>query len=348
MLAIGRSAPRSRGFSLVELLAVIAIIGTLVGLLLPAVQAAREAARLATCTNNMKQIGVALHNYHDAMKVFPPGCPVAQPGTSTVRTDIYMYGGSRSTTPTSGANSLSDLNNCNFAPWTVRLLPMLEESAAYATCDINQLFKANSTSGFGGAAANLSLWNTPMPVFKCPSYQGTNQEKNWLNYMGCVGGGVAGVTYIQNDNGTQRPVYLNGLFGLNSSARLKDVTDGTSKTFLVGETVYNLDARSDGWHPNEQHTGWASSARQFSGDNSGWFYPTTLAGAEFAINSIAPANTLTVPLYKYCHSLFGSVHPGVCQFLMGDGSVRTVAEIIDVTLYKQLAARNDSSVVEDF
>ncbi|HUQ73027.1 MAG TPA: DUF1559 domain-containing protein [Planctomycetaceae bacterium] len=211
---------RRRAFTLIELLVVIAIIAVLIALLLPAVQQAREAARRTQCRNNLKQIGLALHNYHDIAAMLPPGW-------------IGV---------TSGQPDVSGINGWG---WAARLLPQIDQGPLYNTINFNVQV---------GAAANASPRTTVLPAFRCPSDVGP--AKWFIPAAGTTTplaevaaasySGVFGKDEVDLCNGLAPgvPCLSNGVFFLNSRVRFADVIDGLSTTLLVGERVTR---ESSGW-----------------------------------------------------------------------------------------------------
>jgi len=316
---------RSGGFTLVELLVVIAIIGILIALLLPAVQSAREAARRTQCSNNLKQITLAIHNYHSAHKSFPPGGITKIP-KSTCLLDCQTSG-NRATW--GGAN------------WAVMILPYLEDTARYDLYDFSGSFSALY---WVPGSTNFSVQFQPNPKFQCPSDPNSRPEICNTNYFGCQGGGA---TYLCAGSGGVFPrvCFHNGIFHNNSSFRISHVADGTSNVFLVGETKYC--PHPDG-HATGAYASWDSALRIYPG--TVYPFPLGLCAAMEAINSAEwptwnPSRTFTGDVAS---STFGSLHPGGCHFGMADGSVHFISETIDMALYRGLGAREDGFPVGGF
>lgn len=215
---------RKRGFTLVELLVVIAIIGVLVALLLPAIQAAREAARRSKCTSNMKNFGLALQTYHDSLKTFPPGgCAPAGEGMS----ENHIY------------SSLHTM-----------LLPYFEEEALKSLYDTRRTWQKQTQ--IKDANGNSVVPATVIPVYNCPSSDGENPKEDkqltkvfLIAVMGSyVDGQLYGTShYVLSkgiaDNWTKFPgkqvKQLRGMFDLNWAVPIRKITDGTSKTIALGE-----------------------------------------------------------------------------------------------------------------
>jgi prepilin-type N-terminal cleavage/methylation domain-containing protein len=222
-----RPPTRSAAFTLVELLVVIAIIGILVAMLLPAVQAAREAARRAQCLNHFKQAGLALHNYHSALNKFPPGSIYDHPSCNGV--SVY-----------------------NGPGWGVLILPYIEEQA------IDDMWMDEGGVGIYGPN-NVKVPGNRIDFFMCPSDQqdellgvGGNGIRWWNTNMGGVADSTTAWTddlqcFIGDNRPLLNPVSGDGMLNNKAAHRIKDVGDGTSKTLFVGEITGGESGSGRGW-----------------------------------------------------------------------------------------------------
>ena len=314
-----------RGFTLVELLVVIAIIGLLIGLLLPAVQAARESARRSSCVNNLKQLGVALHNYHDARRAFPMG--------------------NRCTTSALPPQSASPGDpTATREPWTIHVLPYSDNVALYNRFDFNQPFLShvvNSTlrqeTTLPGTNPNPAAQNTVNPLFKCPSDPESPESPLKNNYFGVMGGGL-GAAWTASTAATPYQIYNNGILFLNSARGIKNITDGTSKTFLVGETIYQYNT------PSEKFYGWGQGTRTRL-DYADRCFLQNVAATKSQINSKPQQDATGLHPYAIWQTTFSSSHPGGTQFLTADGGVSFVSETVNLTIYRQMGVINDGAPV---
>ena len=325
MVAYRRNA---NGFTLVELLVVIAIIGILIALLLPAVQAAREAARRSKCSNSMKQIGLAIHNYHDTYRAFPAG------------TWMYRQNGTKYVPDCS-----SSMGSTRRAPWTVSILPYMELQALYDQCNFNEQFNWTRSYAPLGHADNVAVWETSVGAYQCTSYPDRATLNNHTNYFGVMGGGDYPGTEYCDGSWAGRALWNNGVLCLSSEIAFAGILDGSSNTFMVGETRYQVCEGGNASH----FMGWASSSR--GEDNP---VPGVLAAANLQINLMDvsggtydtafgtnPEGTRGIQ-----QRMFGSYHPGGCLFTLADGSARFVSETIELTTYWHLGDRQDGVPVQ--
>ncbi len=333
----GRSGFRPlHGFTLVELLVVIAIIGILVALLLPAVQAAREAARRTQCTNHLKQMGLALHNYHGAHKVFPYGS----------RAGRYMAS-NRSQVRT-GIN------------WKTSILPFLEEGALYDQLDFkNGVFAVDWYN-------NEILNGMVVPVYNCPTSRfdpladddyGASAEDTAQkhDYVGIAG---AHPDPAGRSNTCRLVTYgvicRTGVLRVNENISMRRITDGMSHTILVAEQsgVVLVVNQANGLmeeHPirNNYAGGWAGASDTQTADKAAkGLYHNGLTTVKFALNAPTAVIRYSDTAYRN-NTVLNSSHPGgVVQVLLADSSVRPLEDEMDVTLLRELCSADDQVVVE--
>jgi len=318
------TARRTRGFTVVELLVVITIIGILIALLLPAVQAAREAARRTQCTNNLKQLALAVHGYHDTNKVLPAS--------------KIQY----------GSNSYTQI----LMPWTVAILPYVEQKALYDLWDSNV-----SAPSPGADNGNRKVRQTHLPLHACPSdrikpgmliqpkYQSGSETVMPGSYRGVSGRSNGWYADCSDKCGTfdwgteYAPLVNNGRMGWRGPLHIvygqvyhddfAALRDGTSNTIMIGE--FHL--------PNED-TGranfWAWSSVTGVVMNNSWNLRAPLDYAQCEIEW---------PNYK-CNRSWGAHHPGGLNWALVDGSVRFISNTLDLEVLMGLASIDGHETVQ--
>ncbi|MCA9121415.1 MAG: DUF1559 domain-containing protein [Planctomycetaceae bacterium] len=313
-----------RGFTLVELLVVIAIIGILVALLLPAVQAAREAARRMQCGNNLKQLGIALHNYHDTYKTFPP--------------DAIWHGNVKGTTAAAG-------DERNYT-WICLILPFIEQSPLHDQIDFSRPALGQlSNISMGGGKTALELM---LPALACPSdYQFVEPPRGFgvTSYSGNAG--------WDGHRRKHRDINRAGVFPFYDAVRLRDIVDGTSNTVAVGETTQLgfarpagvVRAQGGGGNLRSPNGSVSRAALVATGAWHGWNHAWLLEagkGTTLLANGTSGTiwgpytspNHVSGPSYYWHHAINndwpgpGSMHPGGAQFALADASVRFIPETI--------------------
>ncbi|HQZ64800.1 MAG TPA: DUF1559 domain-containing protein [Planctomycetaceae bacterium] len=315
-----------RGFTLIELLVVIAIIAILIALLLPAVQQAREAARRTQCKNNMKQIALAIHNFHDVYNRFPAG----------------YFGASHTDAP-----EPSDFWDHQWTGLLPQILPQLEQPALYEGIKVwkgvdrrpaNPPYMAET--GYFDDDPTWATGQARLSAFQCPSDPNTGSEGvgafihtyevsptagsmsiyyfsapddvlGTTNYLG-VAGGLGDLTNAWQPR--------RGIFGSRTKFGFRDVTDGTSNTLMLGEATGGNQPGDDGGDLNYSWIG------------------TGIMPQGYGFSQDAIQNW-----YQ-----FESFHTGVVQFALADGSVRAISKNISSTTYKWLAAMQDGNVIGEF
>jgi prepilin-type N-terminal cleavage/methylation domain-containing protein/prepilin-type processing-associated H-X9-DG protein len=328
-----RQLGKRSGFTLIELLVVIAIIGVLIALLLPAVQSAREAARRSQCTNNMKQIGLALHNYESANRCLPMG--------------VVTF------------SALTPAGQCNTTdgnPWKRRdhtmfalVLPFMEQQPIYNAINFN--FASNGIhDGVHAGLTNFTAYTSVVATYVCPSdgiatpLAYPNNPYSQSSYSASVGS-----TNVINWFSCPSEIDATGAFSRNRVNRLGDIRDGTSNTFGVGE--FSRFAEN---HPLEFGNSWTRFATFGWPGLTGVTIPQTIASTTPAPNqSVLVPNASTgsgpeawwtdpaiEPLARRQGQFgFRSQHPGGLHFLFLDGSVRFIKDSIQIQTYRALGTK---------
>ncbi len=306
--------PKRRGFTLVELLVVIAIIGILVALMLPAVQAAREAARRMSCQNNLSQLSLALHNYESSFKRFPSGY-------------LHKYGPEGSREERANHMGLS---------WGAAMLPQLEQGSVAEKIDYSRPLwdEANRV------ARDISL-----PVFLCPSDTYSESAFVYRDDTVTPAERYAAASYAANwgpatpsTNLDATPLASKGVFFRNSQLRVSALMDGLSNTLAFGE-------RHNGPIPQSRSTAgghsvfenaWIGAIRDVDELEDDHAHMVLFETQYRPNQQDGDDKGLAAP------------HSGLCQFALCDGSVRAVTEHIDAQVYDALATRNGREVVEEY
>lgn len=289
-----------RGFTIIDLLAVIGCIAILLALTAPAISQARAAARRSMCKNNLKQIGLALHNYHDVHNTFPPGWIAASPAPGA----RIGYG------------------------WQTFILPQVEQNPLFNRIDFNKPL----------ASAN-GLMQTELPVYRCPEDATPNTNPLRSNYgtsnysgnYGTIAGrwfgapngrpltGWLAPRRTQNWPGAMGQGHAtDGVFYRNSTTRMRDIVDGTSNSFMVGER----------------------SAKSGAGI---WPGAVDNATPNDVVTDCSAGNTINSR-----YTSFSSEHKGGAQFAICDGSVRFISENINQRTFSLLGSINDGQPIGDF
>jgi len=329
---------RRRGFTLIELLVVIAIIAILIGLLLPAVQQAREAARRVQCKNNLKQMGLALHNYHDVFNRFPAAM-------------TFVAGSSDQTS----------------ACLNVAILPYLEQA------NLQNLLDPSVPWFFVPA----DVARRQLPIFACPTDTAPSATTYpFIQSFGLPVGGTFGNSSYGHSIGLNdalcfspglggRPVTPeSGLFAFHSFYRMRDILDGSSNTFAVGEAAAGLpichgigcsqpdpagQRSSQGWLiGGHTQPGWAAAGFVYSGNKCSTVERMNKTPVTDSVHDVP--NTFDCrPSFRggpHWVSNFRSLHKGGCHFLFADGSVSFLSENIDMNVYRGLSTIQGSEVVQ--
>jgi prepilin-type N-terminal cleavage/methylation domain-containing protein len=310
---------RNIGFTLVELLVVIAIIGVLVALLLPAVQAARESARRTQCSNNLKQIGIAVHNFHDTTLKLPP-VHLGGPG------GIYKSG-----------------------TGFIILLPYVEQQALYEKFDTTTEYDLSTNP------AAAALPGAGLKVYQCASRgRAGNKMSDGNPQVGATGDyAFCSVAFNGQNFQHQHQSPDTILFGMmvgaaskpngtvwQSRTAFKDVTDGLTNTAMMGEKhIYVKDMYKGG------STGGSADGNIYITEQTTWYECHSVRNMDHQDGiSRGLQDNFSFERYK----MFGSAHPEICMFVLGDGSVRAIRRSVDRSILRMLGDRRDGEVIPNF
>ncbi len=323
------------GFTLIELLVVIAIIATLVALLLPAVQQARASARRSSCKNNLKQLSLALHNYHDTFTVFPSGV-------------INALGDDPN--GQNGSGRIGMMGN-----WIVLSLPFLEQSANYDGYAKIVSERPEAVDWFGNTTytnQQITVGRDPLPFTTCPSHpavdeqlaNGTGMEHLARgNYAACYGKGGYGRIHTTDNT-------IGGVFGNNSRYSMRDLMDGTSNTLALSELQYRTPSATGPSYQDTRGT-WSygvTGASVFNTQNSpNSAVPDGVWGCRSKPDEGMPCVQVGTP-YTNMHAAARSYHMGGVIGAMTDGGVRFFSENISLTIWQGLGTRGGQEISGEY